>query len=554
MARFRGLKALAVSVGAVFVAVACGNQGGGGGGNVTLAKDQTLRLAIQDDVEYLDPGHVSSAVDIAFTNELFAGLYKFDNDLKVVPDMATGKPDISSDGLTYTFHLKKGIKFSNGDPVTSKDVLYSWNRTASLNDAYATVFDPVVGGTDTENGKTKTMEGLTAPDDSTVKAKLTDPAGYWLTELALWTASIVDQKAVAQGGEDKWWTNPATAIGAGPFKLTERTPKASMAFEPVANWWGGSTGALKKVTVEIGIDQASQVKKFESGGFDMLGFANNQPDPEDILRYKNDATKSKQLTTKPAARTTWAGFNFTKGPFAGLTEGLNMRKAFALAIERNQLVDVACAKGILCTAATGGQIAKGLKGYTGDNSDPYTKFDASQAKSLLSQAGGAAKVAGLKYSFNANSQNQKVAENLQSQWRNNLGVNVDLDSMDFPSLLKKRKAKETIVFRDSWGADYDHPQDWFDNLDTCAQAPPGKGNSEGYCNPKVDALVAKADKQQIEQALPDYVSAGKQMIQDVEGANLMYGTQTYFTKDYVKGSGFNALYDYRWEGISIAQH
>jgi oligopeptide transport system substrate-binding protein len=174
----------------------------------------------------------------------------------------------------------------------------------------------VVGGTDVEAGKAPTMTGLTAPDDYTVKAQLTDPAGYWLTELALWTADVVDQKVIQAAGEDVWWTKPETYIGSGPFKMTARTPKASMEFAPVSGWWGGSTGALKKIRVEIGIDQSSAVKKFEAGGYSMVGPANNPISPDDILRYKSDPTKSKLLSIFPGARSTWMGFNFTKGPFA----------------------------------------------------------------------------------------------------------------------------------------------------------------------------------------------------------------------------------------------
>src|SRR2546421_10080902 len=144
-------RAAAAALAAGMLALACGGDNGAGG--ETMAADQTLTFPIQDDVQTLDPGHVSSAVDITFTQEVFSGLYKFDNNLKVVPDIATAMPDVSSDGKTYTFKMRKDAKFSNGDPIKASDFVYSWNRTAHLNDAYATVFDPVVGGTDVEAGK-----------------------------------------------------------------------------------------------------------------------------------------------------------------------------------------------------------------------------------------------------------------------------------------------------------------------------------------------------------------------------------------------------------------
>src|ERR1700726_354073 len=110
---------------------------GGSGGNSpancqTLAANQLFRFPMVDDIKTLDPGHVSTAVDIAFVQNVFYGLYRFDDHLKEVPAIATDPPVISSDGLTYTFHMRHDVKFSNGDPVTSADVLYSWNRAARL--------------------------------------------------------------------------------------------------------------------------------------------------------------------------------------------------------------------------------------------------------------------------------------------------------------------------------------------------------------------------------------------------------------------------------------
>jgi oligopeptide transport system substrate-binding protein len=567
MSRIR-LRVLAVAAAAGMVALACGGNNSSGGSE-TLAADQTMSFPMVDDIGTLDPAHASSGVEISFLQEVFSGLYKFDNGLRVVPDIATGMPDISSDGKTYTFKMRKDVKFSNGDPVKASDFLYSWNRAARLNDAYATVFDPVVGGTDVEAGKAQTMSGLTAPDDYTIKAQIMEPSGFWLTELALWTAAVVDQKVIQTAGEDTWWTKPETFIGTGPFKMTSRVPKASMAFAPVSSWWGGSTGALKAIKVEIGIDSASSVKKFESGGYSLVGMANEKPSPDDVLRYKSDPIKSKLLTIYPGARASWLGFNFDKGPFApkpgttpgqptsglGSDAGKDGRMAFSQAIDRDQLVDVACVKGATCSKATGGFIAKGLKGYLGDNQDPSAKYDAAAAKSNYQKwDSDRSKVKGLQLRYNTTATNTQLFSNVQSQIKANLDVNVELAPSDFPTLINDRKAKSSILFRDSWGADYDHPQDWFDNLFNCAQAAAGKQNNSGYCNPAMDKILQKADTEQITQAEPEYKQAQKLMIADYNGAALTYDTQSYLTQSYVKGAGYNSLYDFSWTGIRILKH
>jgi len=539
----------------VMLTAACGGGGGGGGGGQGLATDQTLRFPIVDDVEYLDPGKVSSAVDIAFVSNVFSGVVKFDNNLKIVPDLVESLPDISSDGKTYTFKLRKNAKFSNGDPVTSKDVIYSWTRGAAKSQDYGTTFDPVVGGPEVEAGKATSMTGLVAKDDQTVVATLSQPAGYFISALALPVAGwIVDQKAVQQGGDDAWWQKPETLIGSGPYKMTQRTPKASMDFVPVANWWGGSTGTLTKIHADIGISQSSSVQKFEAGGYELIGMANNPPDPDSLLRYKNDPTKTKLLHNFAAARTTWLGFNYLDGPFKG-PQGHDGRLAFAKAIDRGQLADIGCVQRILCVPATGGWLSKGLKGYLGDNQDPNAKFDPTEAKTLLKKWDpDGSKVQGLKVSYNTSDVNDRIFGNIQSQLQANLGVKVDLDKSDFPTLLKKRRAKQTIMFRDSWQADYDHPQDWFDNLFNCQQAAIGKSNNAGYCNPDMDKILTKANTESLDKSVPEYQQAQKMMVQDVVGAPLFYSTQPYFTQSYVDGSGHNGFFDYYWSGIRVLKH
>jgi oligopeptide transport system substrate-binding protein len=554
-------------LGALTLAAACG--GGSTGSSEALAADQTFRFGIANDLSVLDPSNVDSAVDITFMNEVFAGLYRFDNNLKIVPYSTTAMPEISSDGKTWTFHLRKDMQFSNGDKITSADFVWTWTRTLRLNGSYASNLEVIHGATDVEAGTATTLTGLKAPDAYTLVATLDAPAGFWLTQLAMPTATLVlDQKVIAAAGEDAWTQKAETYIGSGPFKMTARVAKQSMDFEPVKNWWGGDTGKLTKVHVDIGIDDVSRVKKFESGGYEVVGMANNGPGPDDILRYKADPTKSKLMTIFPGARTTGVGFNFVTGPFAAKPNGTpgeptvvspdpgkDGRIAFALSIDRAQLVDIACAHGATCQGATGGPISKGFKGNLGDNGDQYAKFDVATAKAALERWDpSGTKRKGLEFRYNTNAANDKIFGNLQAQWKANLGVDVKLVTSDFPTLQRDRKKKTVVLGRESWSIDYDHPQDWFDNLFTCAQAKVGRGNDEAYCNPALDTLVSAANAKPIEQGLPDYLKAAKMITDDIVWASFIYGTQTYFAQTYVKGTGYNALYDYNWEGIRLLQH
>jgi oligopeptide transport system substrate-binding protein len=569
MTRSSTIRTFAAVLCAAAIAAACGPTSGP---TEALAADQTLRLGFQNDMTSLDPAHVDSAVDIGILAEVFVGLYKFDNQLNIKPYGATAMPDISADGKTWTFKLRKDMVFSNGDKITSADWVWSWTRTLRLNDAYASNLEVITGAADVEAGTATKLSGLSAPDAYTLVAKLDQPAGYWLTQLAMPTATeVLNQKVITgAGGDDKWTESVSTYIGSGPFKMTQRTPKASMDFEPVKNWWGGDTGKLTKIHIDIGIDDVSRTKKFESGGYENVGFANQGPGPDDVLRYKNDPVKSKLLTIYNGARTSGIGFNFVKGPFAskpGATPGestvnandpgLKGRQAFSMAIDRAELADIACAHAITCQPAYGGPITKGFKGYLGDTGDPNAKFDAAAAKALYtSWDPDGSKVKGLEYRYNTSGGNTKRAQNYQAQWKKNLGVDVKLVPSDFPTLQKDRKKKIVIMGRESWGIDYDHPQDWFDNLYTCAQAKIGRGNDEAYCNPAMDAIVNAANAKPISDpaTVAEYVRAGKMLVNDVVWAATDYGTQPYLTQSYVKGMGYNSLYDFPWEGIRILQH
>ena len=548
----RILKALAVGGVSSLVLVACGGGGGGGATSETLAADQTLSFPMNDDVGDLDPAHMSAAVDIDIFQNVFSGLYKFDSNLKQVPDIATGPPDISTDGLTYTFKMRHDAKFSNGDPIKADDFIYSWNRAARIQGDYASVFAPVAGYDAVANGKATTMTGLKKIDDYSFSATLSAPAGYWYTEVALWTAWVVSQKAItAGGGDDKWFTDPSTFIGSGQFKMTARTPKQSIDFAPVANWYGGSTGALTKVHIEIIADQKAQVTKYESGNFSLIGFGNQSLTPEDVIRYNSDPQLKAQLTLQPSARTTWIGFNLKTGPFAGIDAGKAGRHAFSIAVDRDQLVDIACSKGTACQKATGGVITKGLQGYLGDNTDPNVVFDAAKAKAeYKAWDPDGSKVKGLVYTYNANAFNKAVCENLASQWQKNLGVTVQCTAQDRKSFFSARNKCSYSIFRHSWGADYDHPQDWFDFLFVTDA---GSGGS-CYSNPQLDALAKDANTKPLSSSLDKYKKANQTLIDQVITGNLVYGIQQYVAHPYVKGAAGNALYDYRWSEVRILQH
>ena len=158
-----------------------------------LASDQTLSFPIVQDVADLDPALMSSPTDVDIFHNVFSGLYKFDQALHAVPDLATGPAEVSADGLTYTFHVRHDAVFSNGDPITADDFIYSWNRAAAKQGDFAGLFSVVAGYNTVASGRANALSGLVKVDDYTFTSSLSRRAGYWTTLVGLWPFWVVDR-------------------------------------------------------------------------------------------------------------------------------------------------------------------------------------------------------------------------------------------------------------------------------------------------------------------------------------------------------------------------
>lgn len=517
-----------------------------------LASDQTLSFPIAQDVSDFDPALISNPGDVDILKNVFSGLYRFDQKLEETPDIASGEPGVSADGLTYTFHLRRDARFSNGDPITADDFIYSWNRAAARQGDYAALFGLIQGYPEVAAGRSAQLRGLSKMDDYTLAVTLSKRAGYFVTEVGLWPFWVVDQKVIASAGDDAWFAKPETLIGSGPFRMTARVAGQSMDFAPVSGWYGGKPGALARVHVEVVPDTAAQVTQYESGVFSLVGFARQGLGPAAATRYTSDPKLKDQLTLVPLGLSFWVGFNLKTGPFAGIESGRSGRHAFSLAIDRKELVTAACNSGTTCVAATGGVVSKGLQGYLGDGVDGNAKFDPKAARTeYQAWDPDGSKVRGLTYTYDADPFNKAVCTDLVAQWKKNLDVTIPCVEMDRGTFFDQRNGSCAYpMFRQSWAADYDSPQDWFDYLFVTGASSSGSC----YSNTNFDQLVSNADASPLKQGLPGYRTAGTLLVNESVFAPLVYGVQQYLVHPYVAGAGGNALYDNPWTSIRILKH
>jgi len=525
---------------------------GGGAGPEPLAQDQTLSFPMAQDVADFDPAQISSPADVDILRNVFSGLYKFDSKLAEVPDLATGPPTVTPDGRTYTFQIRKDATFSNGDPITADDFIYSWTRAVAKQGDYATLFQPIVGYQAVADHKAAKLSGLAKLTDYSFKTTLVRATGAWYTIVGLWPFWLVDKKVIDVAGDNAWFTTPDTLIGSGPFHMTSRSPGQSLDFDPVSKWYGGSTGAITHVHIDVLADQDEQLSRYESGVYSLIGYGRQSLSPAAAVRYTSDSKLKSQLQLVPSGTTYWVGFNIRSGPFAGVAGGRAPRDAFSAAIDRNALAAAVCNHGTTCAPATGGLISKGLAGYMGDGADPNSKFDPAAAKAeYLAWDPKRTRIKNITYIYDTDPFNKAVCANLVSQWQKNLGLVVKCVERDRKTYFDTRNGKcGYALFRQSWRADYNHPQNWYDYLFATG------ANSGGACykNPSFDLSVKTGDAKPLTSATQDYQAAGELLIHDTVYAALVYGIQQYLVHPYVKGVSGNALYDNYWSTAKIVSH
>jgi oligopeptide transport system substrate-binding protein len=560
--------------------VACTNGSGALPKPTGLAANQALRFPIQHDVSTLDPAMIDSEAEAEVAHNLFDGLLKYDSNLNISPDIAAALPAISADGATYTFKLRTDVTFSNGDKVTSKDVLYSWNRAAAMQGPYAVNLSAIMGydkasanqatGPARESLLEKhdpsvTMSGLTAPDDATVVVKLTGAAGWFDSAIAQpgVAAMIVDQNVVKTDFEG-WWSKPETLIGTGAYRMTAHTADQSIDFAAVSGWWGRPKPTLTSIHVDVVTDPATTLTKYDRGDFDLYGYAAYGPAATDAARILATPSQKDQVVLEVKNKTYFVSFNMVAdarrpaaGPFT-LDQGRaahDLRLAFTLSVDLNKLAKDLCA-GVVCIPATGGIIPKGLAGYLGDGSDPLAAFDPAKARSLLLAADpDGSKTRNLVYTYDPeNPFNDPTAKFLQAEWQTNLGVTVALQSIPHTRFITERLKGTYVLSRDGWAADYDHPQDWFDNLWGQAAGCPDTSCSSGYDTHAYDQVLAKADAEPLPMAISDYKALSRQLIDDVSYIPLFYTVDPFLFKPYLLGAGSNNMFDYYWDQIQVTAH
>lgn len=564
-------------------ALAFGLLAGCGGDSTTTAPEETtpaettpaettaneITVNIASEPQTIDPA-LNSAVDGAIMiNHMFEGLMRWeDSGVETAGSDGTctnaqlgyGQAEsyekvANEDGtVTYTFHLRDGIMWSDGQPVTASDFVYSWQRLVDPATAadYSYMIDCVVGaseiiyGTSTgevdaegneiiEYAEPSTL-AVSAPDDQTFVVTITSDLPYF-TEICAFPATFPVREDIVSDAQ--WTYDPATYISNGAYKMTSRVTNSEIVMEPNEHYYGVEELGPDKITFKLMDDANAMLSGFNSGELDFI-----ESMPTDEVA---GLLASGDLKIVDYIGAYYVCYQTQKEPF----DDPKVREAFTLAIDRTYIVEQITQTG---QVEAGGFVPAGVydaEGATGDDfrtvgGDYYAPTDADyeanceRARELLAEAGypNGEGFPVVTYLYNTDDSHKAVGEALQNMWQTVLGVTVQLDNQEWATFLQTRKDGDYSIARNGWIADYNDPMSFLDMWLT------GGGNNDAqYANPEYDALIqqAKASTDPAERMQLMHDAEDIIIGQDYALCPLYFYTQKYMLADGITGMYYTPL-------------
>lgn len=417
--------------------------------------DKELAVQIGPDPETIDPA-LNSAVD---GGNMLLHAYEC---LLIVGEDGTLQPgqaesyEVSEDGLIWTFHLRDGLKWSDGSDLTANDFVYSWKRVCDPEVAapYAeTVLGMVKGYDEAIEGNLDAL-AVTAPDDSTLVVELANPCSYFGSLAAFATLSPV-QEATIEANGDAWATAPETYVSNGPFYMTEWVPGSHITFSKNPYYWNADAIKLDRLKFVLMEDSNAAYSAYQTGEVLLIKDVPTEEIPS--LEGADD------FYVDPIIGTYYISLNLQNEVF----QDVNVRKALSLAIDREYVASTLM-QGTYTAAGNfmgpGWMDTDGTEFMSNANGGkPYidtTNFEANleEAKQLLADAGypDGEGFPTISYTTNDAGYHKVVAEYLQQAWAE-LGIDLQVNIVEWSSFTPMRRSGDFEVARNGWVGDYSDP-------------------------------------------------------------------------------------------------
>lgn len=480
-----------------------------------------LRYNIAAEPQYLDPGKATGIPEFTVLLNLFDGLTRYNEQNEIIPSMAE-KWEGPNEKNEYTFYLRKGAVWSNGDPVTAFDFEYSWKRALSPELASEYAYQlyylkngkilnsavPAEGQTEfkmenkyyhpkldekgnpvlnADNSQVPDLDkpfslddiGVKATDDNTLLVSLESNTPFFLSLLTFTTYLPVNH-LIAEKNPD-WSKSAKNFVGNGPFKMKNWIHADKIEVVKNEKYWDAGAVKLSEILFTMVDNQATELALWESG---QLEVATNPP-PIEFDRLKKEG----KLQILPYLGTYFYAFNTTRKPF----DDVRVRKALSFAIDRQSIVQ-SITKGEQKPAMA--FVPYGIPDSTSDKEfrtvggDQYfTDNNLEEAKQLLAEAGfpGGAGFPEMNILYNTNETHHSIAQAIQQMWNEGLGIKCNLMNQEWKVYLDKRSSLDYDVARAGWIGDFMDPSTFLDTFYSSS------GTSDtGWMNPSFDALIEKA--------------------------------------------------------------
>lgn len=438
-----------------------------------------ITITYKDDVATLDPAIGYDWQNWSMIKSLFDPLMDY------VPGTTTLRPglaesyELSEDGLTFTFHLRPGVKFHNGREMTAEDVKYSLDRVTdpATQSPGAGFFASIAGFDKVTSGEVKGLEGVKVIDPQTVEITLSRPDATFLHVMALNFAAVVPKEAVEEYGAD-FGKHP---VGTGAYSLAEWTIGQRLVFQKNPDYWQDGIPYLDSIVFEVGQEPIVALLRLQKGEVDVPG---DGIPPAKFQEVMADPAQAARVVEGGQLHTGYITMNVTEPPF----DKVEVRKAVNMALDKNRIVQIINGRAVPATQP----LPPSMPGYTKDYAG-YA-FDPEGAKKLLADAGYPDGFETELFVMNTDP-NPRIAQAIQQDLAA-IGIKASLQNLAQANVIEAGGAGTAPMIWSggmAWIADFPDPSNFYGPILGCAGATPGGWNWSKYCNEALDAKATEAD-------------------------------------------------------------
>jgi ABC-type transport system substrate-binding protein len=437
-------------------------------------------VTYKDDVSTLDPAIGYDWQNWSMIKSLFDGLMDYEPGTSTLRKDLAEDYTISDDGKTFTFKLRKGVKFHNGREMTAEDVKYSLDRVTNpaTQSPGAGFFGSIKGFDKMADGSAKSLEGVTVVDPYTIKFELTRPDATFLHVMAINFSFVVPKEEVEKWGAD-FGKHP---VGTGAFKLGEWTLGQKLVFERNKDYWNAGLPKLDQITFEVGQEPVVALLRLQKGEVDVAG---DGIPPAKFLEVKNDPTYAKLIVEGGQLHTGYVTMKTTMKPF----DNVKVRQAVNMAINKDRIIRIINGRAVPANQPlppTMPGFAKDYEGY---------KYDVEGAKRLLAEAGLTDGFETELYVYNTDPQ-PRIAQAIQQDLAA-IGIKAEIKSLAQANVIAAggEPDQAPMVWSGgmAWIADFPDPSNFYGPILGCSGAVKGGWNWSYYCNKALEERATAAD-------------------------------------------------------------